>query len=466
MSTRIDLFRTVPLLKKFVKMRSFQFLVVFPNLLFFYLFLIAGLFGSPVGNRNVIIIFVWIFWWFLLIVGMTPFGSRIWCTICPLPFFGDLLQRRTLISVRPGKTGPIKNKLFGLNKRWPKKLSNIWLQNFGFLSMATFSAMLLTRPIVSVGVFAGMILIATVLALVYRLRTFCSYLCPISGFLSLYSMASTVELRSADKDVCTKCRTKSCVTGNEKGWGCPWFVYMGKLDRNNYCGLCMECVKTCPNDNIGLFVRPFAADTDMKGYDESWKAFIMLTLAMVYSVTLLGPWGVVKDWANVSEVGNWTGFAIYAAIIWFAALILLPAVYLAAVWLGRRFAGEGGPDLKKVFLKFSYVFVPFGLLAWIAFTVPLVMVNGSYVISVMSDPLGRGWDLFGTADFPWTPFYPETVGYVQIPLLLLGLYFSLKRGLKVGIDLYGTGRRAVRGLAPVAALLLLLTLGFLKVYLA
>lgn len=40
-----------------------------------------------------------------------------------------------------------------------------------------------------------------------------------------------------------------------------------------------------------------------------------------------------------------------------------------------------------------------GLLAWIAFSVPLIFVNGSYIISVISDPFGWGWNLFGTADF-------------------------------------------------------------------
>ena len=24
------------------------------------------------------------------------------------------------------------------------------------------------------------------------------------------------------------------------------------MDRNNYCGFCMECIKTCPHDNMTL----------------------------------------------------------------------------------------------------------------------------------------------------------------------------------------------------------------------
>ncbi|MEE8606431.1 MAG: 4Fe-4S binding protein, partial [Nitrospiraceae bacterium] len=263
---RFDLFRRWPWLKRLVRMRSFQYLLLLPNLFMFYLFLIAGLFGTPVGSSNIIIMYVWILWWFVLIAVMMPFGSRIWCTMCPLPFFGDWLQRGAVIKVRSGKSPGTNNKFFGLHKRWPKKLSNIWLQNFGFLLLATFSALLVTRPIVSVIVFGIMIVVATGLALIYRLRTFCNYVCPISGFLSLYAMTATVELRSTDKDVCLKCTTKSCIRGSEDGWACPWNIYMGKLDRNNYCGLCFECVKSCPNDNISLSVRPFAtSDVVIRG---------------------------------------------------------------------------------------------------------------------------------------------------------------------------------------------------------
>ena len=114
---RFDVFARWPVLKRLVRMRSFQFLVILPNLLMFYLFLIAAVFGTPVGNRNIIIVFVWILWWFLLIAVLVPLGSRVWCTMCPLPFFGDWVQRRALIQVHSGKSPGTENRFFGLHKR-------------------------------------------------------------------------------------------------------------------------------------------------------------------------------------------------------------------------------------------------------------------------------------------------------------------------------------------------------------
>lgn len=82
--------------------------------------------------------------------------------------------------------------------------------------------MLVTRPIVSVIVLGGLFVIATVVHIIYRQRAFCMYLCPVSGFLSLYSMTSMVALRS---------KSKACLVGNERGWGCPWYQHMEKMER-------------------------------------------------------------------------------------------------------------------------------------------------------------------------------------------------------------------------------------------
>ncbi len=462
---RFDVFARWPWLKRLVRLRSFQYLVILPNLFLFYLFLIAALFGTPVGNRNIIIVFVWILWWFVLIAVMVPLGSRIWCTMCPLPFFGDWLQRRAVIKVRPGNSPGTQNRFFGLHKRWPKQLSNIWLQNFGFLLLATLSALLVTRPMVSAVVFGTLILLAAVMALVYRLRTFCNYVCPISGFLSLYAMTSTIELRSVEKDVCLKCKFKSCIRGSDKGWACPWNVYMGKLDRNNYCGLCFECVKSCPYDNISLFARPFAtSDVGLRGYDEVWKACIMLVLAFSYSVVLLGPWGRLKDWANISEMHDWIGFGIFGGSQALLALVVFPALYYLSIRLAKWYARADAIPVKELFLKYAYMLVPMGLLAWIAFSVPLLMVNGSYIVSVISDPLGRGMNLFGTAEFPWIPFYPASVPFVQVPILLSGFYYGARGLFKVASQLFSDPVQRYRSMVPPTALLLGVTLVFMKLF--
>ena len=464
---RIDVFEKFPRLRAFAQTRSFQFLLIFPNLAVFYFFIITGIFGNPMGNQNITIIFIWILWWFLLIAFLVPLTSRLWCTMCPLPAAGEWLQRGSIIEHNPGKPS-------GLDKWWPKKLKNIWLQNFGFLLLAVFSVLLVTRPLVTVIVVGGIGVLSTILMLIYKRRAFCVYLCPVSGFQGLYAMVAPIELRSSEKDVCEAHKgKKGCMFGAKPGdegacggYPCPWFEYVGTMDRNNYCGLCMECMKTCQKDNISLFLRPFASDIRIKGYDEAWKAFIMTVLAMVYSITLLGPYGLVKDWANVTWSGEVKGFLIYAASVAGACLLIFPGVHLLFSYVSKLFSRARELPLRKIFVAYSYLLVPFGLLAWIAFSLPLLMVNGSYIIQVLSDPFGWGWDLFGTAHFPWTPFYPEAVPHLQALILLIGLVFSIRSGYDVARDLFPRKDQALRSLAPMAAYMVLLTVGFLVFFTA
>lgn len=461
---RLDLLQAVPLLKWLAKRRWLQFAVVLPNLAFFILFLMAGFLGSPIGNRNIIITIVWILWWFLLITFMLPFGSRIWCLVCPIPFFGEWFQRGRLLGPAPGKPGKGANPMHGLNKKWPKSLSNIWLQNILFLSLCTFSSTLVTRPVTTAVALGGLAALAIVLHFIYKRRTFCLYICPVSGFLGLYSMASMTQVRCKDPEICKACRVKGCIVGTEDGWACPWFQRPHKLNRNNYCGFCMECIKACPDDNITVWARGFCTDDKINKYDEAWKAFIMITLAMVYSAVLLGPWGTLKEWANISEMGNWPGFLIYVTAIWLTSLVIMPALWALAAWLGNRTSGAPDITVRTIFIRYSYVLVPLGLIAWIVFSLPLIMINGVYVLTTLSDPMGWGWDLFGTADMHWDPLFPEYLVYFQIPLLLFGLGYSLKRGFHIARTLYPETLQGVRSLVPMGIICTGITLIFLTLF--
>ncbi|KJS28940.1 MAG: hypothetical protein VR64_22040, partial [Desulfatitalea sp. BRH_c12] len=259
-------------------------------------------------------------------------------------------------------------------------------------------------------------------------------------------------------------RTKSCAAGSAGGWGCPWGCHPGALDRNNYCGMCLECIKTCPNGNMTVNLRPFCADTRIEGTDEAFKALIMISVALVYSVTLLGSWGTVKSWANISEVGDWRGFLIYAGAIWVISLAVLPGVWALACLLGRRLAGSSAVRTKVLFRRYAFMLVPLGLAAWVAFSIPLVMVNWSYILATASDPMGWGWNLFGTADTVWKPVYPQTMVYLQLVFLLFGLACALNKGFAIASDLWPGRKEALLSLSPPALLCTTIVMGFIALF--
>ncbi|HXV44749.1 MAG TPA: 4Fe-4S binding protein, partial [Anaerolineae bacterium] len=388
-------------LKAMLKSRLFQPVLMLLTLFFFVVAIMAGFFGTPAGSHNFGIIFVWIVWWALLIMVLVPFFGRLWCTVCPIPGPGEWLQRRSIIYKR-------FPRLVSLRRRWPRRFKNIWLQNFGFLGVALFSAVILTRPSVTAWVLLSFLLLGVILSIFYENRVFCRYVCPVGGFIGLYSLTSSLELRVKDAQVCKDHPSKDCVVGTANSYGCPWLVFPGNLERNTYCGLCTECLKACPKDNIALNLRPFGTDLLVakgRSLDEAYKALIMLACALLYSAILLGPWGWLKAWANLTSLPHW---AAYAATFLAANLLLLPGLFWLTTFAAQRIAQLQTP-VKRLFIDYAYSLVPLGLTGWMAFTVGFVFVNGSYALSVLSDPFGWGWNLFGTQAAPWTPFWPGAV---------------------------------------------------------
>ena len=418
---KIELTRNL-FLKNALKSRYPQ-LAVFIVMLVGYIFaILAGLIGTPVGSHNFSIVFVWIAWWAILILVAVPFFGRGWCAVCPIPLPGEWLQRGAVL-------GPAGKKPKWLNLRVPKMFRNMWLQNLSFLLLALFSSVLLTTPNITGIVLAAMLFAAIGLSTVFERRAFCRYLCPVGGFIGIYSQTAPFELRIKDKQVCANCKDKPCYNGSSDGYGCPWDVFPGGLTKNTYCGLCMECIRTCPYDNIAVNLRPFSADLAKPStrMDEAFKAFIMLGSSMIYAGVLLGPWGALKDAAY--NVGT-TGWALY--VIVFLAFIfgILPGTFILGI-LDRK----NSLPLKQRFASLSTTLIPLGLMFWVAFSLSFVLTNASYILATLSDPLGFGWNLFGTATAAWEPMLTILLAPAQTLALVGGLIWSARTAQKASKEM-------------------------------
>lgn len=73
----------IPLLRKLITARWPQLIVRGIALGVFILVILAGLFGTPVGNQNLSIVLIWIAWWAVLILILVPFLGRSWCKRLP-----------------------------------------------------------------------------------------------------------------------------------------------------------------------------------------------------------------------------------------------------------------------------------------------------------------------------------------------------------------------------------------------
>jgi polyferredoxin len=422
-----------PLIKSLLKNRWPQLLVWLVMLAGFLFAILSGFFGTPVGNRNFGIVFVWIAWWAVLILVAVPFFGRGWCAVCPIPLPGEWLQRGAILDP------PLKKPRW-FNLRWPNQLRNIWLQNLTFTLVALFSSVILTTPKVTAVVLAAMFFVAIGMSMIFERRTFCRYICPVGGFIGLYAQAAPLELRVKDKQVCLVCKEKPCyngtsillIAGSQAGYGCPWDVFPGGLTKSTYCGLCVECLRTCPYDNIAINARPFSADLAKPStrMDEAFKAFIMLGAALIYAGVFLGPWGGLKLAAYSVGSLSWIG---YAAVFLAFIFGLLPVLFLGTVWIGKTLT-KATTALKKSFTAFATALIPLGLMFWVAFSLSFVLTNAAYILSSLSDPFGWGWNLFGTATITWQPYLTNLLLPLQTLVLIGGLLWAGRTAQKAGLE--------------------------------
>lgn len=447
-------------LDKVLKWRPLQFILTLPVLAFFLLLILAGFFGTKVGGRNIAVMVTWAMWMFLIVVVFVPFGGRVWCLICPLPALGEYLQRGATTSVRTKKDNPRRNRFLGLAMKWPKALDGPWLRILLFLSLGSFSASLAGQPRWTAVVLLLFVLVAVVVSLLFERRSFCRYICPLATFLSTYSPVGRLMVRPRDTQVCKQCKEKTCLTGNEQGWGCPYGLLVQKLDNNMNCGMCMECFKSCAYDNINLSWNKGSWYNRFKSYGDAWQVMVMLTLAIAYSVTIHSPWPWLRDIVNMVDKVDWLRFAVFLALLWLFSLAVMPGLlWLLNRW-GVRRAGldiSPGAALKKT----ATAFIPIGLALWCSFFFAMFMPNITYILMTLSDPFGWGWDILGIAGLPWIQLWPGAIPWIQSFLILAGLASSLKKGFRTWNAELADNKKALAVFLPTAVLIITISTGMI-----
>jgi hypothetical protein len=91
----------------------------------------------------------------------------------------------------------------------------------------------------------------------------------------------------------------------------------------------------------------------------------------------------------------------------------------------------------------------------------LFVIQGQFAIPLASDPFGRGWDLFGTADFApnLAVVSPETIWYVQVVSLTVGHVAGLAIAHDRAVALFEDRPAALRSQYPMLGLMVLYTVG-------
>ncbi|MFA4935040.1 MAG: 4Fe-4S binding protein [Candidatus Methanoperedens sp.] len=417
-------------IRSIFKNRRTQFLFQLPLVLLLVLVVFAGFFGIQNSNKSLATISIWVIWWSFLIISLALFG-RLWCLMCPFGAIGDWVQRRTFYKK--------VNDTFSLNRKLPDKFRNLSLAAVFFLviTWADFQFNLVNSPLFTAYFIVALLGLVVIISILFERRSFCRYVCPVTGLIGLYSMFAPFELRAKEKETCKTCKEKYCISGNEKGYACPVFEYPGTMDKNAHCILCTECVKTCHKSNISFNLRSFAGELltlTKTRMDEALFILVLLGVTVFQTLIMIRPWaGFTRDFMSYTGAS----YDSVRFILFITAAVFPILIYSIAIGISKLLIPKG--SFKDIFTAFAYSLIPLGLMMHLSHNLRHLLEEGAGIIPVLSDPFGFGWDLFGTSGYMPAPFLnSDSILLIQWLLVLFGMGFSVSVGKNIS-------RRMFRG---------------------
>ncbi len=383
--------------------------------------ILDGLLGPEVSPLNLAGVLPWTHWRGLVVLALLLAGN-LFCFACPF-----MLPRE------------LGKKLFNPTRPWPTWLRSKWIAVgllLGFLwsyeVLSLWDSPWLTAWII-IGYFFGAIVIDSC----FRGASFCKYVCPIGQFHFVQSLASPREVRIRSASVCSTCSTHDCIKGNEQHRGCELDLFQPRKNGNMDCTFCLDCVRACPQDNVGLLPsipgNSLVHDPNRSSvgrFSTRWDICALVAVlvfgAFANALGMVGP--VLETEARWQEQLGLESILPVATATFFTVAVLIPAVLLPLAGLLSKAAGPSRERFKAITIRGTLGLVPIGFAMWLVHM--LFHLLTSWLTAwpaaqrVMQD---LGVSLFGEPAFAMSCCGPAPNWLLPVEILLLdlGLLLSL-----------------------------------------
>lgn len=423
------------------------------------LFLVyAGLFGSRVSNITPVA--VWTFWWGGLIFSVLVLGSA-WCFVCPWDGLANWISRLRVVT---------RTESLSLGLPFPKWLEGVTpaIVLFAGLVWLELGTDMVRDPRATAYLGLAMACMAVTSALLWDGKRFCAHLCPVGRICGAYANFSPIEIRARNPRTCEVCTTQDCLHGNDNGYPCPVGISLATVADASDCTMCTECIKSCDKHNVALNLRPFGADLQVRAeprMDLAWLIVALLALTLFHGLTMTdffesfepGRQSVLK-WMELrlgtQPVVNFS--AAMAVAVSVPIGLFWACCQISTAWAG---SGAGNPiDVRKAFASYALSLLPIALFYHLAHNLMHLVMEGGAVVGLLSDPMGRGSDLFGTRGLhPAGLVSHETLWIAQVALILVGHVIGIVVAHRIARGLYPDRSRAMRSVIPFAGLTILIS---------
>ena len=293
-----------------------------------------GLNGPRNSPMNMAGVMPWTYWRGFVVLALLLAGN-LFCWSCPFMLPRELAKKLRLDRVA-----------------WPRLLRNKWLAiALLLLFLWSYEALSLwDSPWWTAWIIVGYFGAAFVVDLFFKGASFCKWVCPIGQFHFVESMCSPRSVQIRDESVCTSCETHDCIRGGPRSRGCETGLYLPAKRGGMDCTWCMDCVRACPHDNIGLLPRKLGEDLLQDGWrggvgrvlerpDAIALVAILLMGAFANAIGMTAPVLALED--RLSEAWNLQTHIVPATLIVLGLSVAVPLVLLPLLGgLGARLGGH------------------------------------------------------------------------------------------------------------------------------
>lgn len=349
---RFDLFK-VPILGPVLRWKYFRPFMQCTMLLLAVAIIIDGFLGPETSPMNLAGVLPWTHWRALTVVLLLVAGN-FFCMSCPFIFMRDFGR-----------------KILPASWEWPRWLRGKWLAaGLIVVYLWAYEAFdLWDRPAITASVILAYFIGAFLIDGFFKGASFCKFVCPIGQFHFVQSLASPLEVKVRQPDVCATCRTFDCIKGNEKQRGCELALFQPRKQGNMDCTFCLDCVKACPHDNVGLIAVVPGKDLTTDPARSSLGRYARRPdLAVLVLILTFGAFanaaGMVKPVLDVLAPFAGRGEGLIIAGLALVTLLVLPlGLSSLAASVSKRWTQL---SFRENFCRFAMGLSPVGISMWAA----------------------------------------------------------------------------------------------------
>ena len=377
-----------------------------------------GFFGPQVSGMNLAGVLPWTHWRGCTVVVLLVAGN-FFCMACPFTFARDLGRR-----------------IFPATRRWPTALRSKW-GAVGLLVCFCWAYEfwdLWATPWWTAAIIVFYFAAAILVDGMFRGATFCKYVCPIGQFHFVSSLASPLEVRVREPSVCAECRTHDCLNGNDRDRGCELSLFQPAKSGNMDCTFCLDCVRACPADNVGILATPPGRDLlyegkrSMVGDFSNRPDLAFLVLALTFAAFANAAGMVAPMVAQIGGLRESFGVfwgEISETLYFLGVVVAAPLVAVFGCGAIARWVSGHKETLRPIVCRNAMMFAPIGFSMWVAhFTYHLVtgFTSAWPVLHRFAADFGMA---SATPNWGIETSMPEWLPGMQILLLNAGCLFTL-----------------------------------------